>query len=96
MEMLDGMGDMNKWFMTCNYLPHKLSLTAPQSLHQNSQQTHPHYQKCPPTPFALRVCPDKNHILTTMTMVEWNEDVEFEHGALLIKIRIIMTYNHLN
>ena len=59
MEMLDGMGDMNKWFMTCNYLPHKLSLTAPQSLHQNSQQTHPHYQKCPPTPFALRVCPDK-------------------------------------
>ena len=29
-------------------------------------------------------------------MVEWNEDVEFEHGALLIKIRIIMTYNHLN
>ena len=47
MEMLDGMGDMNKWFMTCNYLPHKLGLTAPQSLHQNSQQTHPHYQKCP-------------------------------------------------
>ena len=29
-------------------------------------------------------------------MVEWNVDEEFEHGALLIKIRIIMTYNHLN
>ena len=29
-------------------------------------------------------------------MVEWNEDVEFAHGALLIKLRIIMTDNHLN
>ena len=71
------------------FLLQKLSLAALQSLNHNSQQTHPHYQKFPP-PFALRVCPDKHHILITMTVVEWNEDVEFGNGALFIKIRIIM------
>ena len=85
-DIIDGMNDNGWWHE--NYFLHKLSLAALQNLNHNSQQTHPHYQKFFP-PFALRVCPDKHHILTTMTMVEWSEDVEFEHGALLIKLHII-------